>query len=240
MKIATIYKTKFHMKSLLLPVLLWLFILPGRATAQATFSIAPAISSAQVGPNSDTVARATITNLTNQTLALTWIREVLMIQPATAATAVLDPYISYPPFTSTQNFSLMPGDSGELSIVYFNYSMDPGCALVRIRVINQNNPADTASVLYRINDCASAANDLMTKSTIRLYPNPFSESFRLEDAEDVVKLRFIQTDGREVLRLAAVPEQVYTPVGLPPGMFIVILEDTAGKTVQSFLIQKTP
>lgn len=227
------------MKSLLFSGLLLLGV-SGQIHAQASFSISPAISSAQVGPNSDTVARAVIINLTNQPLALTWVREVLAIQPPTAMTAVLDPYLSHLPSRNTFNFTLMPFDTGEMSLVYFNYSNDPGCALARIRVFNQNNPADSASVLYRINDCASAANDPVTQSTIRLYPNPFSENFRLDGAEQIAQLRFMQADGREALRMAVAPGQVYMPPGLPPGVYTVILEDNTGKAVQAVLVQKIP
>ncbi len=227
------------MKSLFFSALLCLGI-SGQTDAQASFSISPAISYAQVSPNSDTVARGVITNLTNQPLALTWIREVLAIQPPTAMTAVLDPYLSHLPSRNTFNFSLMPGDSGEMSIVYFNYSEDPGCALVRISVINQNNPADSTSALYEINNCTSTAIHPMPQSNIRLYPNPFSSTFRLEGADGVAHLRFIQADGREALRLAAAPGQVYMPASLPPGMYTVMLEDNTGKAVQSILVQKIP
>lgn len=227
------------MKSLLFSALLLIGI-SGQIYAQASFSISPTISYAEVSPNSDTVARAKVTNLTNQPLALTWYREVLSIQPATALTAVLDPYLSYPPFQSAHNFSLMPNDSGEMSVVYFNYSTDPGCALVRILVVNQNNPADSASALYQINDCASVATGQPAPPAIRLFPNPFSDKFNLEGTVKVAQLRFIQIDGREVLRLAATPDQVYTPINLPPGTYTVLLEDAAGKTLQSLLVQKAP
>lgn len=227
------------MKSLLFSALLLIGI-SGQIYAQASFSISPAISYAQVSPNSDTVARAVITNLTNQPLSLTWYREIIAIQPATASTAVLDPYLSFPPFVSTHNFPLMVGDTGEMSIVYFNYSNDPGCALVRILVVNQNNPADSASALYQINDCASVATGEPAPLAVRLFPNPFSDKFNLEHTGKVVQLRFIQMDGREVLRLAATPDQVYAPANLPPGTYTVLLEDAAGKTLQSLLVQKTP
>lgn len=222
-----------------LTVLLLLPVLSSRASAQASFSISPSVASAQVAPNGDTVARAVITNLTNQTLALTWTREILNLQPATALTAVLDPYLSHLPSRNSFNFTLMPADSGEMSLVYFNYSNDPGCALVRIRVVNQNNPADSTSALYLINDCATTALDPQAaRPAARLYPNPFTETFRLDAGEEITRLRFLHADGREALLLEVSPDQAYTPERLPAGHYTLVLEGRDGRAIQSFQVRK--
>lgn len=115
-------------------------------------------------------------------------------------TLVCDPTICYGPATSAQTFTLMPLDSGEMDVHFVNEIGLITTAHVRLRLVNQANPADTLWVDYRFDSQTFRdANDRLEKTTVKLYPNPVTDYFMLENATAMRAASSVYTlDGRPV------------------------------------------
>lgn len=207
-------------------------------TAQSAFRVLPSPSEVVSLPEEvDNVAHAYVKNLTNSIITVSWQRFEVDL-PDTMYTLVCDPTICYGPATSAQTFTLMPLDSGEMDVHFVNEIGLITTAHVRLRLVNQANPADTLWVDYRFDSQTLDANDRLEKETVKLYPNPVTDYFMLENATAVAAIRVYTLDGRQVSYFQATPEQRYTLTGLPAGAYILALENKEGRVLQSTPLRK--
>ena len=205
------------------------------ASAQVRYTLTPnPASGTGTIDQADAEVDAEIHNLTGQTLQLHWVRNVISLTPG-CETAVCDAVTCYSRTTSSHNFNLY-GDTTRPFIVHFYNNGAPCAGIVHVKVTNNNDPADSVNVVFLFNQ-NSAVKDLPTPN-VKLYPNPVTEYFSLEHAENVAVIRVFTIEGREVIRYNVTERNYYSLQGQAAGNYIIALEDKNGQAFQALELSK--
>lgn len=222
------------MKNLLFTLLL-LIAFGGVLNAQSVCEIQPLPASGTGGVHDNDVAvDAKITNLTDNTIHMKWERQVISLTPG-CETAVCDPNICWFQTVSTKNFDMDPHEVGDMLVHFYNHDA-PCSGIIHIKVSNLDNPADTTIAIYYFN--ASTGTQDLPAANVRLYPNPVSEYFSLDHAENVAAIRLFSLDGRELRFYNADDSNVYSFHNEAPGNYILSLEDKDGRLFQAIELKK--
>lgn len=224
------------MKNFLLPV----FALFTTATfAQATFNLNPDTVSVVVGlQETDIEAHNNITNLTNTELTIKWERTVISIEPDTLYTRVCDPIQCYSEGIDTKNFPLAANFTAPMIVHLYKEEGQDGSAIVQLKYTDLADPDNPQYSLYIFNSAATGTNEQLPAANVKLYPNPVVESFALDNAEEVSRIRVFSSDGRQVAVFDAANDQSYSIASQPAGAYVVALESKTGKVFQAIGVRK--
>ncbi|MCS6930164.1 MAG: T9SS type A sorting domain-containing protein [Saprospiraceae bacterium] len=207
------------------------------AVAQTTFSVS-ATEVWKIAPHTepDVQGHFTITNLTNQVQTIRWTRTIVRITPG-CLSQVCDLNLCYTPPVSTQTFDMQPNQAGLIIMHFLNYDSIVGAeAVIRLRMSNENVPADSVTVTFLFTSPTSKANQPLPPATVKVYPNPTTDGFWLSNAEVVRSMRVLSLDGREVARFLASPGAYYSLAEQPQGSYIIVLEDALQRPFQALEI----
>jgi hypothetical protein len=206
-------------------------------SAQTTFSLTPIPSSVTGGPQEfDVAAHAVIKNISNVRDSIRWERNVIAL-PEGFNTAVCDPVRCYIPNVNTMTFGLAPGETGPMDLHFYNNLETAGSGLVHVKITNILVPTDEVTAVY-IYSSTSSAHDPLPTASVRLFPNPTTEGFALENAGDVAEVQVFSLDGRQVARFQPALDQRYSVAEQPTGTYIVALLAKNGKVFQAVELQK--
>lgn len=188
----------------------------------------------------DSVAKGKISNVSGDTVRLRWQRTQVYLSPGISS-AVCDPVTCWDTIVSSKVFILGKDSSGQMTVHFYNQFYDPapgqaGSGIVRLKITNLDNPADTLTVLYSFSTI-TGTNELSV-ANVRLFPNPTTDRFTLENAADVALMRLYTMDGREVARFEPNAENSYSIANQPVGSYVLSLEDKFGRLFQAVEIQK--
>lgn len=220
-------------KLLFTPILI--FLLASLSNAQIRYTILPnPASGTGTLEEEDAVVSAKIHNLTAETLPLHWERHVISLTPG-CETAVCDAVVCYSRETDSHNFNLLPNILKPFLVHFYNNGA-PCEGIVHVKVTNQNDPADSVNVVFLFNQ-STAAQDL-PEPVVTLYPNPVTDFFALENAENASAIRVFTLDGREVARFDVEAGAFYPMHNQPAGNYVLALEDKNGRTFQALTLNK--
>jgi hypothetical protein len=188
----------------------------------------------------DSVAKGKISNVSGDTVRLRWQRTEIFLSPGITS-AVCDPVTCWDTPVSAKSFELGIDSFGQMTVHFYNEFFDPppgqaGSGIVKLKITNLDNPADTLTVLYSFSTI-TGTNELPA-ATVRLFPNPTTDRVTLENAADVALMRLYTMDGREVARFEANAENSYSIANQPVGSYVLSLEDKFGRLFQAVEIQK--
>lgn len=188
----------------------------------------------------DSVAKGKISNVSGDTVRLRWQRTQVYLSPGISS-AVCDPVTCWDTIVSSKVFILGKDSSGQMTVHFYNQFFDPapgqaGSGIVRLKITNLDNPADTLTVLYSFSTI-TGTNEL-SAANVRLFPNPTTDRFTLENAADVALMRLYTMDGREIARFEPNAENSYSIANQPVGSYVLSLEDKFGRLFQAVEIQK--
>ena len=227
------------MKHITATVFLFYCLLSG-IFAQTTFKLAPSPAWISNPPSVlDSPAKSEIVNRTNTVLTLRWQRIIVSV-PAGVSTQVCDLNLCYGANISTRTFDLNPLDTGNLDLHFVN---DLGVAVnppaeVHVKITNVNLPTDTFVAVYRYTTVPLSAKGPAALSTVRLFPNPGSTFFALENADDVAAFQLCHLDGRVIRRIRATPGLQYDAADLPSGTYLIALENEKGTVLRTLEWQR--
>lgn len=180
----------------------------------------------------DTKASIIVYNKTDSAQSIQWIRTEIELTDS-CQTQVSDPNSIYIPIVSTRSFDISANDSGIISLHLLNPKMVPDAkALVFFKLFNINNPSDSVVVVYLFTPETSGIKDHARTTAVKLFPNPASNYFVLENTGAIQNIRLFSLDGREAAKFKVVQNQIYSLNGLLSGSYILILEDKNGKLHQ--------
>ncbi len=211
----------------------------GIATAQSSFSVSTT-EVTKVVPDSvlDVEAHFELTNLTNATQTIRWVRTEVEMIDSNCVTQVCDFNLCYLPHISTKTFDAAPNESKDIIMHFLNVNYYPGASgIIRLTMSNVNIPEDTITVTFRFTSSLSGTNDLPLAS-VKLYPNPTTDYFLLDHADDVSRIRMFSMDSREVAQFTATPGERYSLAAQPAGTYFLALEDKKGRVFQSIELVK--
>lgn len=209
------------------------------AFAQATFHLSPDTVSVIVDlEETEIIAENHITNLTGNNISIKWERIVNEIDPDTLFTRVCDPVQCYAEWVDTKTFTL-PGDTTvPMSVHLFKNVGQDASAFVQVKYTDTAHPDAPQYSYYIFNSAASGTNDILPAANVKLFPNPVVESFSLDNADEVARIRVFSTDGRQVAVFNAAAGQTYSLAGQTAGTYVVALESKSGKIFQAIGIRK--
>ncbi len=207
--------------------------------AQSAYDVHPNPSDTiGVEDSYDTPAHGEIINVSNSPVTIRWVRtEVYLTDNIT--TAVCDPVTCWFPGINDRTFQLMPDSFGQLTVHFYNSGYDPGqggSGIVHLKLTNLDNPSDTLTAIYTFST-PTGTNDLPA-SNVKLFPNPTTDFFTLEKAEDVASMRIFALDGRIMARFDVSPDNTYSIGHLPVGNYVLSFEDKNGQLFQAVEINK--
>ncbi|MBN8678391.1 MAG: T9SS type A sorting domain-containing protein [Chitinophagales bacterium] len=188
----------------------------------------------------DSPAHGEIENVSAAPVSIKWERNEVYLTP-NVTTAVCDPVTCWFPGVSSKNFTLQPDSAGQLTVHFYNSGFDPapgeaGSGIVHLKLTNLNNPADTLTAVYTYSTL-TGTNDLPAP-VVKLFPNPVTDYFTLENAEEVGSMRLFTIDGRMVARFEASSDNTYAIGHLPIGNYVLSFEDKDGNLFQAVELHK--
>lgn len=221
------------------PTLLLLLGFTATVSAQSTFSLnTTEVWTIAPHEEPDVSGYATITNTTNAMQTIRWERTIVSITDDCFC-QVCDINLCYTPIVSTRTFDLDAGASGQIIMHFLNYEAIEGAeAVIRLKMSNVNVPADSVTITYLFTSPLSSTGNPLPAASVKVYPNPTTDYFLLDNAEAVGSIRLIGLDGREVTRFVANPSERYSLAQQAPGIYIAVLHDQQGRAFQAIEIVK--
>ena len=186
----------------------------------------------------DVEGHTVIHNITNATQTIRWDR-TNVDTTAGCQSQVCDLNLCYLPTVSTKTFNIGPNASGNLIMHFLNPNAIEGASgVIHLKLTNVNIPSDTVTLVFLFTSELSDAKDPLSGAQIKLFPNPSTDFFQLENAGDVQRIRLFSLDSREVARYTATPGASYSLAGIAAGSYMLALEDKNGQIFQSLELIK--
>ncbi len=187
----------------------------------------------------DKQAHNIITNPSATPKTIKWTREIIEIAPH-CQSYICDPNACYLPTASSKQYTLQGNSTGTLDLHLKNLDTTKlCCATIKIKLEVVGSPANKLDLLYFFNDCAVILDENEAFALeAKVYPNPVSDFFFLENADEVATLKVLSRDGREVKNFKATPDQKYNIADLPAGQYFVILAGEKGNGIRAVEIVK--
>lgn len=204
------------------------------ASAQSTFSVS-ATEVWKIAPHNvpSVDGHFTITNLTNNTHTFRWTRNVINITGG-CETQVCDINLCYTPPVSTRFFELEPNATGPMTMYFLNYDSIVGAnGVIHMKMVNEDVPTDSVVVTFLFTSPLSSTDNPLPKANVKIFPNPTTDYFMLDNADAVHRVRLFSLDSREVARFTATPGEQYSVAEQPAGAYIIVLEDKEGRVFQA-------
>lgn len=212
----------------------------GTAVAQATFTYTPdSVMVSSTPEQTDVEGHANVHNLEALVKTIKWERTEIMLTSG-CETQVCDANLCYLPAVSSKKFDLGPNETVDMIVHMDNQTGNPCCAVVKLKLSNFNNPADSASAFYIFNNCSAllGSGEPLPLANVRVFPNPITTYFMLENADEVSAIHIYTLDGREVLNQQASADQVYDFSRQIGGTYVLVLEDKNGRNFQAMELHK--
>jgi hypothetical protein len=207
--------------------------------AQATFSMNPDTASVTVDIyETDIEAHNEMTNLTSSSRQIKWERTIISMDPDTLQTQVCDPIACFASWVDTHTFTLEANATIPMIVHLLKKLEQDASAIVQLKITDLAAPDNPQFSYYIFNSESSSTDDLLPAANVKLFPNPVTEYFTLENAEEVARIRVFATDGRRVAEFAPLAGQQYSIADQPAGNYVVALESKSGQVFQAISIRK--
>ncbi|GJM33569.1 MAG: hypothetical protein DHS20C18_25700 [Saprospiraceae bacterium] len=186
--------------------------------------------------------RTTIQNVSNQTIALKWTKYVLDLPPVWEAEVydkelcyLPNAYTNYDPGYFEAPVELIPGESFDLVLhVLTHGKAGVGAFEFPISLINQPDEVLETVTFYP----QVIEQEVQRSASLKLYPNPAEDYFRISGDEHITKLMLYNSIGQPVRQYTAVPGQRYDISDLPEGLYLLGLLDQKGETKKTLRLMK--
>jgi hypothetical protein len=217
------------------------FVQLANAQFQSAFEVHPnPIDTMTTADEYDSPAKGKISNISEIPINLRWVRTIVYHSP-NITSAVCDPVTCWSSSVDTKDFTLDVDSSGQMTVHFYNafYTPPPGQAgsgIVHVKITNLNNPADTLNVVYSFSTLTGTGE--LPTANVRLFPNPTTDFFTLENGEEVASMRLYALDGREMARFMNNSDNTYSIANLPVGNYVLSFEDKNGNLFQAVEIHK--
>jgi hypothetical protein len=182
-----------------------------------------------------------IKNVSATTKSVRWQRSILALSDPSLLTLVCDPVQCWAASVSTFQFDLPADQTAPMSISFLNETGQAQCGIIRLKVFDANNPADSVGLYYLFNNCGQVLNDRtppLPRPTATLSPNPTTAQFLLHHTEDANRMYLCDAQGRMLYTRPITPDAVFSLHDYPAGLYFVVLEDRYGRMYQAIEVNK--
>ena len=196
----------------------------------AQLSIAPASYDTTIDNSVfDLDLHSEVINASGGTIEVEWTR-TFVDKPKAWSTYVCTGSSCFPPETETGTFSVGSGKSSPLQ-VHFVPNNTSGCAEVHIKVSEIGNPSNSFTATYKV--CAKGVStNFVNAELIKIYPNPTSEYFKIQNNGSISKVLVSNLMGRTIKSYNSNFDR-YDVSDFPAGMYIVQMLDSKGKNIKT-------
>jgi hypothetical protein len=185
----------------------------------------------------DTENYMTISNTESSTKTMRWTRTVVYLSNPSLQTQICDNNACYLPGVNSQLFLLSPNESFSMIVHLLNPMNVMAEAIVHLKVVNTENPADSVTAVYTFSPVSSTENPLSGPQVV-VRPNPATDYLQLDHADRVAAVRIYALDGRLVSRREANASQRYNIQHLQAGNYVLVLEDDRERIIKALEIIK--
>lgn len=229
-----------HMKHLLLIILFAnAFILRGQS--QVTLTITPGIVNSSVHPDSfETRGKATLKNTSSQTKRIVWQRNIISM-PNGWQSLVCDINQCWTSGVNASPDTIVLAANGSSNLdAYIRPNQISGSATIELKATEVGNAANTVTGRYLFTTTTSSREVSKSSSTIKIYPNPTTDYFMLNDDSDVIdRIVIYNIIGRQVRNYNVANNYKYWVNDLPEGFYIIRLLNDSGNTVKTIRLNKS-
>ncbi len=192
----------------------------------------------QIGTKNDDaiIAQATVKNESSETKLILWQRNVLSLTEGWG-TAICDKNICYDPSIDAFEFELTAGETGTINVYGYPGGIE-GRAKVELTLTDSADPNNTVSATYdvRSEGVVTSTNNI-SKSDIKIYPNPTAQYISTMDGSDVDQLIVYNIVGRPVKKFKANNDNQYDVSQLPIGIYLVRLFNKREQTLKTIRLK---
>ncbi|MEM9821610.1 MAG: T9SS type A sorting domain-containing protein, partial [Bacteroidota bacterium] len=196
----------------------------------------------------DVVAKAELTNNSNQTITYVWERIVNDLPASTSwQSAVCDLNSCYLPFISTKEFILEPGQTSNIDVHIYPGgtpgNLDnalPGEGEVQLRIWEKDNEASAQDGVFKfvVTDGVTSTEDLDLQE-LQVFPNPVNDYFQVTDHPFVKQIEVFNLVGSRMMHSPVNPSQQYDVSMLNKGIYLVQLKNKEGQTIKTVKLFKS-
>ncbi|MCH2215411.1 MAG: T9SS type A sorting domain-containing protein [Flavobacteriales bacterium] len=203
----------------------------------AQTSINPPSASVEVaGSEFEGVGYLNFTNDGDETVNYGWVRNVVEITSGWTS-AVCDNITCYFPNVSTspEDVILAPGESSNLDVHAYPNG-EEGSAIIEVIVTDQNNAENTVTGTYFFNISLSTSSVEKITNVLKLYPNPTSSAFSIENADLVERVQIFDVSGKLIKEIQGFGINLISVDDLKTGNYIVRMWDKKNTPLSSNIL----
>lgn len=123
--------------------------------------------------------------------------------------------------------------------LYFKPNGKEGCTIMKLVLYSDNKfTEELYSTTINVNNCVSNSVNISVPSNIKVYPNPASEYFQINNGEKVEKVKVYNMFGREVKTFYHYNNAQHEIGELKSGMYILKMLDDKNRLIKSVKLNK--
>ena len=215
------------------------FILRGQS--QVTLTITPGIVNSTVHPDSFEIrGKATLKNTSSQTKRIVWQRNIISL-PNGWQSLVCDINQCWTSGVSASPDTIILVANGTSNLdAYIRPNQISGSATIELKAAEVGNATNTVTGRYLFTTTTNTREVSKSNNSFKIYPNPTTDYFMLNDDDDVVnRVVIYNIIGRQVRSFNVVDNSKYYVNDLPEGIYIVRLLNNSGNTVKTIRLNKS-
>jgi len=155
---------------------------------------------------------------------LVWEREEVFLE-RNWETAICDPIICYQPHVSSMYFDIEPNQPFDMTTHLYPNGADGDSAFVRLFMHEESDPETVYQFTYTFyaDQTSSVEIERLESGTPRLYPNPATDVFNIQNDEKIDRLEIFNVVGRMVHSSSHSSGNQVDASSLQPGLYFVKL-----------------
>lgn len=192
---------------------------------------------AEVSPDStQAIGYSRVKNNANETRTFRWVRTIRSLSDSWE-TAVCDTNLCYLPHVDSMEFELSAQLEANMNVYVYPNEVE-GSAIVEVKVVDVDNPDNTATAVYYFNAAPSNTRKRDRYTNLQVYPNPTRNIFQVSDNEIVDRVIVFNMLGRPLKNFTYVPGDLYRLDELPKGTYLVQLQGRDGRILVTRALNK--
>ena len=186
----------------------------------------------------DYIVHSHVVNNGAEELNLKWVRTEIDF-PEGWESAICDINLCYLNWVDSVDFNLEPAVEGRMDAHFYPNEIF-GTGIIHLLIKNLNNPSENIEGVYIFQAEKLTSNGTVEAdfSSLKVFPNPTSQFFMLNNPGSAKKIEVINVVGRKVKSFDVIRGSQYDISELQDGYYIIKMTDARGKMLRSVRLSK--